>query len=147
MQTFGDSVPMPLDRPAMRSMKRGFLGRCPNCGDGRLFAGFARTFDACAVCGEELHHHRADDMPAYLVIFIVGHIVVGAYMGVDTLFPLTAFQHLAIWLPATALLSVALLQPLKGAVVGLQWAFRMHGFGAGEPDHGQDSLPESGRDH
>ena len=35
---------------------------------------------------------------------------------------------------ATLLASLALLQPVKGSVVGLQWAFRMHGFGDEEPE-------------
>ncbi len=116
-------------RNAWQAMKRGFLGRCPNCGEGRLFASFARTKDRCEACGEEFHHHRADDLPAYLVIFIVGHIVVGAFMAAEAVTALSMWQHLAIWIPVTVLSAIALLQPTKGAVVGLQWAFHMHGFG------------------
>ena len=37
----------------------------------------------CEHCGEEIHHHRADDLPAYLVVVIVGHVVVGGFMGVE----------------------------------------------------------------
>lgn len=120
-------------RSVWQAMKRGFLGRCPNCGEGKLFASFARTRDCCETCGEDFHHHRADDLPAYLVIFIVGHIVVGAFMGAEAAVSLSMWQHLAIWVPITILSSIVLLQPTKGAVVGLQWAFYMHGFG-GETD-------------
>ena len=127
-------------RPLGQAMWRGFLGRCPHCGEGKLFRSFARTVDDCAVCGEHIAHHRADDLPAYLVIFIVGHVVVGAFMGAEQMFTLTAWQHLAIWAPLTVIASVLLLQPVKGAVVGLQWAFYMHGFG-GEND-ALDSHPE-----
>jgi len=114
-------------------MKRGLLGRCPNCGEGKLFRGFTKTVETCSVCGEEIHHHRADDLPAYLVIVIVGHIVLGAFMGVEATSALSTWQHIAIWVPLTIILAVALLQPVKGAVIGLQWAFYMHGFG-GEKD-------------
>ena len=103
--------------------------RCPNCGEGRLFRTFLKTQENCPVCNEELHHQRAVDVPAYLVVFIVGHIVVGAYMGFEAMFALSTWQHLAIWTPITVLSAVALIQPIKGAVVGLQWALRMHGFG------------------
>jgi uncharacterized protein (DUF983 family) len=120
-------------RPLWAAMKRGLLGRCPHCGEGKLFRAFTKTVDTCSVCGEELHHHRADDLPAYLVIVIVGHIVLGAFMGVEATSTLSTWQHIAIWVPLTILLSVALLQPIKGAVIGLQWAFYMHGFG-GEHD-------------
>jgi hypothetical protein len=36
--------------------------------------------------------------------------------------------QLAIWLPVTLFSSLALLQPVKGAIVGLQWQTGMHGF-------------------
>ena len=120
-------------RPLWTAMKRGLLGRCPNCGEGKLFRGFTKTVDSCSVCGEEMHHHRADDLPAYLVIVIVGHIVLGAFMGVEATSTLSTWQHIVIWVPLTIVLSLVLLQPIKGAVIGLQWANYMHGFG-GEQD-------------
>jgi uncharacterized protein (DUF983 family) len=108
---------------------RGFLGKCPNCGEGRLFATWLKPVRACEHCGEEIHHHRADDFPAYLVVVIVGHIVVGGFLSAETLFELSLVQHLAIWVPLTIGLAVGLLQPVKGAVIGMQWALYMHGFG------------------
>ncbi len=128
-------------RPVMEAMKRGFFGRCPHCGEGRLFRSFLKTVDRCASCGEEMHHHRADDLPAYLVVVIVGHIVVGAFMGVEATSTLSTWQHLAIWVPVTIVSALALLRPVKGAVVGLQWALYMHGFG-GHKDE-VDTHPES----
>ncbi|MEZ5811509.1 MAG: DUF983 domain-containing protein [Rhizobiaceae bacterium] len=124
-------------RSVWQAMKRGALNRCPNCGDGRLFASFVKTNEYCGHCGQAFHHHRADDLPAYLVIFIVGHIVVGLFMGVEATSELTLWQHLAMWIPLTIVLSLALLRPVKGAVVGLQWALYMHGFG------GHDDVIES----
>ena len=58
------------------ALLNGLRGRCPACGTGRLFRRFMKVADACESCGEPLHHHRADDFPAYLVIVVVGHIVV-----------------------------------------------------------------------
>ena len=120
-------------RPLWSAMKRGLLGRCPHCGEGKLFRAFVKPVDKCAVCGEELYHHRADDLPAYLVIVLVGHVVVGGFMAVEmtTFWPM--WLHLVVWLPLTIIMALALLQPIKGAVVGLQWALYMHGFG-GEKD-------------
>ena len=124
-------------RNLRRALKSGARGRCPKCGRGRLFASFVKTHDQCGCCGETFHHHRADDLPAYLVILIVGHIVVGAFVGVEATSDLSLSQHLAIWIPVTIIMSLALLRPIKGAVVGLQWALYMHGFG------GHDDLIES----
>jgi uncharacterized protein (DUF983 family) len=42
--------------------------------------------------------------------------------------------QLAIYLPLTLVASLALLQPVKGAVVGVQWALRMHGFDEQNPE-------------
>ena len=36
--------------------------------------------------------------------------------------------HLAIWLPLTLVLTLTLLQPVKGVIVALQWHMGMHGF-------------------
>lgn len=121
------------ERPIMQAMWRGFRGRCPHCDQGRLFRAFLKTVDRCEVCREDIHHHRADDLPAYLVIMIVGHVVVGGFMSAEMMFDLSLLQHLAIWVPITVLSSILLLQPVKGAMVGLQWALYMHGFG-GEAD-------------
>ncbi|MBN9552979.1 MAG: DUF983 domain-containing protein [Alphaproteobacteria bacterium] len=124
-------------RPLWTSIKRGILGRCPRCGEGKLFHAYTKTVDTCSVCGEEIHHHRADDLPAYLVIVIVGHIVVGSFMAVQAATTLSTWQHALIWVPLTLFLALALLQPVKGAVIGLQWALYMHGFG-GEEDEFED---------
>ena len=138
MQTFGqshvaddrhDDAPRALGGSIIRGLKC----QCPACGEGKLFRAFLKPVDHCASCGEEMHHHRADDLPPYLAIFIVGHIVVGALMGAERMFELSTWQHLAIWTPLTVVSTIALLQPVKGAVVGLQWALRMHGF-SGRPD-------------
>ena len=115
-------------RDLWSSMKRGFCGRCPRCGEGRLFRAFLKVDNQCSACGLDYSPHRADDLPAYLVIAIVGHIVVPAALLIETDYSPPVWLQLAIYLPLTALLSLALLQPVKGAVVGLQWALRMHGF-------------------
>jgi uncharacterized protein (DUF983 family) len=115
-------------RDLRSSLKWGFCGRCPRCGEGRLFRAFLKVDNGCSVCGLDFTPHRADDLPAYLVIAIVGHIVVPAALLIETDYSPPVWLQLAIYLPLTALMSLALLQPVKGAVVGLQWALRMHGF-------------------
>ena len=109
---------------------RGFRGRCPHCGEGRLFPRFLKVAHHCEACGEELFHHRADDFPAYLVIIIVGHVLVPAALIVEVAYSPPLWLHALLWLPFTAIAAVALLQPVKGAVVGMQWQMGMHGFAA-----------------
>jgi uncharacterized protein (DUF983 family) len=114
--------------PRMPAIVRGLLGLCPRCGEGRMFRAFLKVSDRCEACGEELHHHRADDFPAYVVIFIVGHALVPAVLYVETHFAPSYWTHLALWLPTTLALAIGLLQPVKGAIVALQWSMGMHGF-------------------
>jgi len=102
--------------------------RCPNCGEGHLFGRFLKVADHCEVCGEDFSPQRADDFPAYLVIIVVGHVVVPALLAMEVAYAPPAWLQLAIWLPLTLFSALGLLQPTKGAIVGLQWQTRMHGF-------------------
>jgi uncharacterized protein (DUF983 family) len=120
-------------RDLWSAMKRGFRGRCPRCGEGKLFRAFLKVDDHCSACGLDFTPHRADDLPAYLVIIIVGHIVVPTALWIETDYAPAVWLQLAIYLPLTFVMSLALLQPVKGAVVGFQWALRMHGFDENSP--------------
>jgi uncharacterized protein (DUF983 family) len=132
------------DRDFMQAMKRGALLRCPACGEGKLFRKYLKVADECPSCREELHHHRADDFPAYLVIFIVGHIVVSLVLAVEMAWQPSYFIHGLLWVPLTISLALALLPPVKGAIVGLQWALRMHGFdGKGGDDLSPVPVPSN----
>ena len=121
-------------RDVWTAFKRGLRGRCPRCGEGKLFRAFLKVDDHCPVCGLDYTPHRADDLPAYLVIVIVGHIVVPIVLMIETNYSPSVALQLAIYLPLTLLLSLLLLQPVKGAVVGIQWALRMHGFDENNPE-------------
>lgn len=129
------------ERPVGRSIRRGLLNSCPACGSGKLFRAYLKTVDNCAACGEAMHHHRADDLPPYIVIMILGHVLVGGYMMTDLIYPVSEWVHLAIWAPIGVITSLLSLQPVKGGVVGLQWALKMHGFG-GHEDEPDDAGPE-----
>jgi uncharacterized protein (DUF983 family) len=121
-------------RDVWTAMKRGFRGRCPRCGEGKLFRAYLKVADKCSVCELDFTPHRADDLPAYLVIVIVGHIVVPTVLWIETDYSPPVWLQLSIYLPLTLILSLVLLQPVKGTVVGLQWALRMHGFDDNPPD-------------
>ena len=119
-------------RPLLRAIARGFVGRCPSCGETKLFRQWLKPVDQCDTCRTDFTGQRADDLPPYLVIFVVGHIVVAGYMMTETA-PLAWWVQLIFWSAVTLGMSIALLQPFKGAAIGLQWANRMHGFGEDEP--------------
>jgi len=126
-------------RDTWQAFWRGLRGRCPNCGQRHMFRAFLKGADTCPACGEELHHQQGDDAPAYLVILIVGHIVVPLALVVETEFAPPMWVHWSLWIPMTLGLAIGFLQPVKGAIVALQWAYRMHGFGS--TDEHLDSEP------
>lgn len=121
------------DRPLGPALVRGWRGRCPNCGGGPILEGYLRVRAHCPSCGEALHHHRADDLPAWATILIVGHLVGFGFFHVEMAYQPPIWVHWAIW-PALAVgLVMWLLPHVKGAVVAMQWSRRMHGFGVADP--------------
>jgi uncharacterized protein (DUF983 family) len=112
------------------ALRRGWRKRCPSCGSGPLMSGYLKVRDTCPVCGESLHHQRADDGPAYLTILIVGHIMAPMILWAFVTFRPDPLVLASMFSVGTVALSLYLLPRLKGAMVGLQWAKRMHGFGA-----------------
>lgn len=119
------------DRPTRPAVARGWRGRCPHCGKGRMFAKYLKVTDNCSVCDEELFHHRADDGPAYLTILLVAHVLgfVIHFMWVQ--FRPEPIVMASVLTLGAVTLSLVLLPRMKGMVVAIQWARRMHGFGSG----------------
>jgi uncharacterized protein (DUF983 family) len=110
---------------ALRSMARGFLGRCPNCGRGALFRRYLKINARCPVCDLDLDRYPSDDGPAYFTILIAGHLVIVPLL----LFPVIWSSPLIYVLPGTliplAALVLLLLPRVKGAVIGLLYAVKV----------------------
>lgn len=115
-------------RSVGQAMLKGARSKCPSCGKGSLFRRYLKVADTCNHCSEELHHQRADDAPPYLTIFLVGHILLPLVLWVEMTMHPALWIHAVMWIPLTVALSMLCLSPIKGAVVGLQWALYMHGF-------------------
>ncbi len=114
-----------LRRPWLPAMLRGARGACPACGESSLYASGLRVVKKCARCGEELYHHRASRISLPIAAFV-------ALQLVALLMLLAHMVHLAwpqwAWALLWTIATVVLLRPSKGAIVGLQWALRLHGF-------------------
>ena len=111
------------------ALLRGWRRRCPKCGAGPMMRGYLSVRESCPVCGEEFHHHRADDGPAYLTILIVGHLMApGLHIYFVTFRP-EPLTLASIFSVGCVILSMYLLPRIKGALIAYQWARRLHGFG------------------
>jgi uncharacterized protein (DUF983 family) len=125
-------------------MINGLKQKCPACGRGALYKKYLKVADTCPNCGEELHHQRADDAPPYFTMVIVAHVVVAGILILEKAYAPPTWVQLVIWLPLVVIMSLLLLPLVKGALIGLQWALRMHGFG-GTPDDGDASIGPGNR--
>lgn len=117
------------DRPLWPAIKKGATCKCPKCGSAPLFSAYLKTDNVCSTCGEDFSHHRADDLPPYLALVIVGHILVGVMLHLEMMWHISPINYLAVLVPLAIIMPLAMLPILKGGVIGLQWALRMHGFG------------------
>ena len=115
-------------RDTTQAMKRGFKRTCPRCGTGQLFAGYLAVSKECPSCGLDLTPQRADDGPAYLTIFVVGHVLVPFMVPAYTVLDLHPAIMATVFSVLAVALSLFLLPRLKGALIGLQWAKQLHGF-------------------
>ncbi len=127
IKTDGTTAALPK-RPLYKALTRGWRCKCPACGEGKLFSAYLKVNDICPTCGEELFHHRADDAPPYITILLVGHILVGLLLHLEMVWSIPPFAYLLTLVPLAVVLPLLLLPPIKGAIVGLQWANYMHGF-------------------
>ena len=125
-------------RSIKQSMWRGFNLRCPSCGQGRMMSSYLKVAPICDHCGEDFSHQRADDAPPYFTIIVVGHLVIPLVWLVERYYEPPMLPQMILWPLVITALSLWLLPRIKGAIVGLQWATRMHGFG-GEIDAVQET--------
>ena len=117
------------DRPLGPALRKGWARRCPSCGTGKIMKGYLKVVDACPHCGEDLHHQRADDGPAYLTILVVGKSIMALYLAVYLAWGPSPWVMITLCWTLALALALYLLPRFKGALVALQWSRRMHGFG------------------
>jgi uncharacterized protein (DUF983 family) len=118
-------------RDLRAALVRGLKGRCPSCDDAPLFGRFLKPVAHCSACGQDWTVQTADDLPAYLVVLVMGHLLVPFVVEFNLHADVAMWIQMLLWPSLAFILSLALIQPMKGAVIGLQWARRMQGFAPG----------------
>lgn len=109
------------DYPPLPPTATGMRGRCPRCGEGRLFSGFLGVQPRCQVCGLDYSFVDSGDGPAVFIIMIVGFIVVGLALFVEFTIAPPFWIHALLWVPLVLALSIGLLRPLKGFLIAQQY--------------------------
>ena len=106
---------------AANPLAAGLAGRCPNCGEGHLFEGFLKVAPRCEACGYDLAKADSGDGPAVFVIMIAGFLVAFAALFTEIAVRPPIWVHLVLWLPATVLVCLLLLRPMKGLMLAAQF--------------------------
>ena len=108
--------------PPLSPYSTGLTGRCPRCGDGKLFRGFIALAEKCDVCGLDLKFADSGDGPAIFVMLIAGFLIVGAALWLEVSYEPPIWVYVAVLLPLTLIVCLGMLRPLKGVLVALQYA-------------------------
>ena len=121
--------PIPQEgRPALSlAMRRGLLGRCPNCGEAPLFTSYLKQVDRCGACGETYKHIRSDDAAPWLTIIVVGHVLAPFILWIEPGLTWPLWSSLALWCSLTLALTVLTLPRAKGFLMSAIWAMRTPG--------------------
>ena len=134
-----------LPRTALEACTRGLLGRCPSCGEGKMFPRLLKPIEHCPACGQDWTAQQADDFPAYVAIIVTGHLLAPVIIFMINETGFSMWTNLAIIIILALILIAALLQPAKGAIIALQWWMGLNGFE--KPARPTAAIiPDKGRD-
>jgi uncharacterized protein (DUF983 family) len=114
MSAYQGSSPSPL--------ATGLAGRCPRCGEGKLFDGYLKLQPRCAACGLDYAFADSADGPAVFIMLIAGFGILGSALAVEIAYEPPIWLHMVLWLPLATVTCLALLRPMKGIAIALQFA-------------------------
>jgi uncharacterized protein (DUF983 family) len=98
---------------------RGMMGRCPRCGQAKIFAGYLRPVEHCPVCAAALAAQPADDIHPWLTLLIMAHLV-GIFVTLTFVFgydPGPAF--IVAFGAGVVVVTLVVLRAAKGVVIGI----------------------------
>lgn len=114
----------------------GFRGRCPRCGEGRLYSGFLKIADGCGFCGLKYGFENVGDGAVPFLILIIGAIGVGLGAWILLAFDTEVWVPILVTVPVVILLVLILMPRAKGILIALQYV-----------NSASDSGTGSGEDH
>ena len=110
--------------PPQTPIATGLRGRCPRCGEGRLFAGFLSSRRAARPAASTSASPIPPTGRRVFVILIVGFVVAGAALLVEIRFSPPIWVHVVLWGPLVLDPLPRHAAPLKGVLVALQYHHR-----------------------
>jgi uncharacterized protein (DUF983 family) len=114
-------APDDRDYPPISPISAGLAGRCPRCGDGRMFSGFVTVSPRCENCDLDYSFADSGDGPAVFVALFGGFAVLGLALWTEIVFQPPIWVHMVVFLPLTLVVCLGLLRPFKGLLIALQY--------------------------
>lgn len=110
--------------PPVDPISAGLRGRCPRCGEGRMFSGYLSLKPRCGVCGLDNSFADSGDGPAVFVVLIVGFVVVGLALWAEVSFAPPLWLLIILFIPLAIVLCMVALRWAKGILIALQYRNR-----------------------
>ena len=107
--------------PPLEPWRVGIKGRCPRCGEGKLFDGFLTIAPRCNVCGLDYSFADPADGPAFFVICFACVPSVLFAVWAEVTFEPSMWFHAFVSLPLVLASCIPPLRPLKGWLVASQF--------------------------
>ena len=107
--------------PEQTVLSTGLAGRCPQCGEGKLYRSLLKPVEYCSICGLDMSFAEEGDGPAVLVILLLGGVIAGLVLAFENMFHPPLWLHVMIWIPVTFALSIYALKIMKGIMIAAQF--------------------------
>jgi uncharacterized protein (DUF983 family) len=124
--------PHHVDASLALAMRRGFLGRCPNCGRTPLFQGYLKQVECCPACGADFSSIRADDAAPWLTLIVVGHLFLPLIFFVNLEAVLPFWVGVTSWAAFFCGVALVFLPRAQGLFIGILWVTQASGSESGE---------------
>lgn len=106
------------------ALARGFIGRCPHCGRGKLFRAYLKQVDRCAECNERFGDIESDDAAPWFTMLITGLASAPLYFLFQTLLSTHFVLTMLLLVLIVIGLILALLPRVKGTLLSAFWRSR-----------------------
>jgi uncharacterized protein (DUF983 family) len=107
--------------PAVSPLQAGLKARCPRCGQGRLYRQMLTPGDNCPVCHLDYSFIDSGDGPAVFVILILGFVILGLALIVESSFHPPLWMQAILWIPTIIVACWWALRFTKALMIALQY--------------------------
>jgi len=102
----------------------GLSGRCPRCGEGRLFQSVLNIRERCEKCGLDYRFIDTGDGPAVFGILILGFLGLGGALIATLKYDVPQWIALGAVILILPIVALGLLRFLKGLLIALQYKYK-----------------------